>query len=154
MPFVVRSATPADANAIVEYNRLLAQETENLVLDLSVLKPGVDAILADPNRGRYFVADRQGDVIGQIMITYEWSDWRNGWIWWLQSVYVRADQRKGGVFGSIYRYIEEQARKEGNVVGLRLYVEHENRAAQATYRRMGFQDMHFFLLQKLTGQSH
>ncbi len=151
MPFIVRTATPADAPTIIEYNRLLAFETENLVLDLSVLKRGVDAILVDANRGRYFVADKEGDVIGQIMITYEWSDWRNGWIWWLQSVYVRADQRKGGVFGSIYRFIEEHARKEGNVAGLRLYVEHENRTAQATYRRMGFQDMHFFLLQKLTG---
>jgi GNAT superfamily N-acetyltransferase len=149
MPFVVRSATPADASTIIEYNRLLALETENQVLDARVLAPGVAAILGDRNRGRYFVADDNGDVIGQIMITYEWSDWRNGWIWWLQSVYVRADRRKGGVFRSIFQHIEGQARKEGNVAGIRLYVEHENRAAQSTYRKLGFDEIHFFLLQKL-----
>src|SRR5262245_21492721 len=149
MPFVVRSATPADAPAIIEFNRLLASETENLTLDARILTPGVAAILGDRNRGRYFVADDQGDVIGQIMITYEWSDWRNGWIWWLQSVYVRADRRKGGIFSSIFQHIEEQARQERNVVGIRLYVDQENRAAQSTYRKLGFDQIHFFLLQKL-----
>jgi GNAT superfamily N-acetyltransferase len=149
MPFTVRLAAPKDAPAIIEFNRRLARETENLVLDAKVLEPGVAAILADSTRGRYYVADDQGDVIGQIMITYEWSDWRNGWIWWLQSVYVRADRRKGGVFRSIYEYIEDHARKQGNVVGIRLYVERDNRAAQSTYCKLGFEEIHFYLLQKL-----
>lgn len=151
MGFFVRPATPADAPSIVEFNRLLALESEQVVLDEKVLQPGVQAILGDKNRGRYFVADEGGDVIGQIMITYEWSDWRNGWIWWLQSVYVRSDRRKNGVFRAIFQFIEEQARKETNVVGLRLYVEHENHTAQATYRRLGFEEIHFYLLQKMGG---
>lgn len=149
MPFVVRPASLNDAAFIVEFNRRLALETENLVLDPAVLTPGVAAVLADSNRGRYFVADEAGDVIGQIMITYEWSDWRNGWIWWIQSVYVRADRRKSNVFRSILEFIEKAARTEGNVVALRLYVEKENQAAQATYDRLGFEKIHFHLMQKL-----
>jgi GNAT superfamily N-acetyltransferase len=149
MPFIVRRAVPSDANAIVEFNRRLASETENLTLDLRVLGPGVAAVLSDSSRGRYFVADDAGEVIGQLMITYEWSDWRNGWIWWIQSVYVRADRRKSNVFRSIFDFAVEQARAEGNVVAMRLYVEQENRSAQEAYKRLGFEQIHFYLLQKL-----
>jgi ribosomal protein S18 acetylase RimI-like enzyme len=151
MPFTVRPARPDDLSVIAEFNRRLALESENLALDPQVLTAGVGKVLADPQRGRYFVADEAGEVIGQIMITYEWSDWRDGWIWWIQSVYVRADRRKAGVFRSIFELIEETARTEGGVVALRLYVEKDNHAAQTTYRRLGFEEMHFHLLQKLTG---
>ena len=149
MPFIVRRAVPNDAPAIVEFNRRLASETENVTLDLRVLGPGVAAVLADSSRGRYFVADDAGNVIGQLMVTYEWSDWRNGWIWWIQSVYVRADRRKSKVFRSIFQFAVAQARAEGNVVAMRLYVEQENHPAQETYKRLGFEEMHFFLMQKL-----
>ncbi len=149
MSFIVRPASAIDAAAIVEFNRRLALETENLALDPAVLQAGVAKVLADPLRGRYFVADDGGEVIGQIMITYEWSDWRDGWIWWIQSVYVRDDRRKNGVFRSILEFIERLAEIDGNVAAMRLYVEKANHAAQRTYQRMGFDEIHFRLLQKL-----
>lgn len=147
MSFTVRPAHTNDAPVIVEFNRRLALESENVVLNPAVLGPGVAAILADAQRGRYFVAEQDGTVIGQLMITYEWSDWRNGWIWWLQSVYVRAESRRLGVFRALYEFAERQAQSEG-VVLIRLYVEKENTPAQATYKRLHFEEMHFHLLQK------
>lgn len=148
MPFVIRPAYVTDAPTIVEFNRLLALESEGKVLDPQVLGGGVTAILTDPLRGRYFVAEDKDKLLGQLMITYEWSDWRNGWMWWLQSVYVRAESRRMGVFRGLYHHAEDQARREGNVVGMRLYVEKENRAAQTTYQKLGFEEIHFNLYQK------
>lgn len=147
MAHVVRPAAPADAPIIVEYNRRLAAETEDKALDPAILGPGISALLADVHKGRYFVADDHGDVIGQVMITYEWSDWRNGWIWWLQSVYVRAEHRRRGVFRALVEHVVAQAKQEG-VVAIRLYVEEENATAQATYRSLGFDEMHFKLMAK------
>jgi GNAT superfamily N-acetyltransferase len=147
MSFFVRPARPDDAATIVEFNRRLAHESENVVLDPQILAPGVAAILADGNRGRYFVAEQAGSIIGQLMITYEWSDWRNGWIWWLQSVYVHADFRRNGVFRALFQHVEREAKSTG-VVLMRLYVEDENNSAQATYQRLGFDEMHFQLYQK------
>ena len=144
MPFTVRPATPADAQVVAEFNTRLASETEGKRLDPPVIAAGVAAVLADAQKGRYFVADA-GEVVGQMMITYEWSDWRNGWIWWLQSVYVRADWRRRGVFRALFDHVLTQARREG-VIGIRLYVEQENAAAQQTYRSLGFEDMHFNLM--------
>ncbi len=144
----VRSARPSDAPAIVEFNRRLALETEDKVLDPGVLSAGVAAVLGDSTRGLYFVAERDGDVVGQLMITNEWSDWRNGWIWWLQSVYVRADQRSRGIFRSLFEHAVEQARAAGQVVSVRLYVEKDNRSAQAIYKNLGFAEMHFHMMHK------
>jgi GNAT superfamily N-acetyltransferase len=148
MPLFVRSATSHDAAIITEFNRRLALESESITLDVGLLATGVATVLADPARGRYFVAEENGEVIGQLMITYEWSDWRNGWIWWLQSVYVRDDVRGRGVFRAIFEHAVEQAKLERNVVLIRLYVEKENHTAQATYKRLGFDEMHFHLFQK------
>jgi len=106
----VRRALPADAAVIVEFNRRLAAETEGKALDPHVLERGVAAGLADPHKTLYFVAEADGAVVGQLMLTKEWSDWRNGWIWWLQSVYVRADQRSRGIFRSLFEHAVEQAR--------------------------------------------
>jgi GNAT superfamily N-acetyltransferase len=145
MPPSVRPAVASDVAVIVEFNRRLALETENKILDPAILSAGVAAVLGDPGRGRYFVAEANGEVIGQTAITYEWSDWRNGWVWWLQSVYVRADARGKGVFRAIFEHIDAESKRAGYVVGIRLYVEHENRSAQETYRRLGFEEMHFYL---------
>ena len=153
MSFSVRRATLADAAIIAEFNRRLAVETEDVELDPATLAKGVAAILGDTNKGRYFVAERDGEVIGQMMITYEWSDWRNGWIWWLQSVYVRADCRRLGIFRSLFGHIVDEARREGDVVMIRLYVEDENVAAQATYRQLGFEVMHFKLMARTLATS-
>jgi ribosomal protein S18 acetylase RimI-like enzyme len=137
MPLVLRRAVPADAPVIVEYNRRLAEETEGKALDPLVLAAGVAAGLADARKALYFVAEDGGEVVGQLMLTTEWSDWRNGWVWWIQSVYVEPEARRRGVFRALYEHIHATARREPDVVGLRLYVEQDNGAAQQTYARLG-----------------
>jgi GNAT superfamily N-acetyltransferase len=148
MLWTVREAKPADAPLIVEFNRQLALESEGKVLDVAVLTPGVAAVLADPHKGRYFLAQTEGVVAGQTMITYEWSDWRNGWLWWIQSVYVRPEHRRRGAFRALFEHIEKLARRDGQVIGLRLYVETGNRAAQETYSRLGLKPAGYFVLEK------
>jgi GNAT superfamily N-acetyltransferase len=147
MPLVIRPGVAADAPVVAEFNRLLAWESEHKALDPQVLAAGVAAALADPDRARYFVAEEDGSVLGQLMLTREWSDWRNGWIWWIQSVYVRADARRRGVFRGLYEHVRRTARAEG-VVGLRLYVEQDNHAARETYRRMGMQASGYLVLEE------
>src|SRR5258705_12967452 len=127
-----RSAKAEDASIIADFNILMAMETEKLALDPSSIFPGVRAVLVDPSRGQYFVAEIEGKVAGCLSITHECSDWRNGDIWWIQSVYVHADFRRRGVFAGLYRHVEKAARAAA-AVGLRLYMEEENAAAQATY---------------------
>lgn len=134
---LIRNASLNDAAIIVEYNAAMACETEGITLNPDRLRPGVEAVLTDRAKGLYFIAEREGRVVGQSMITYEWSDWRNGFWWWIQSVYVHPDFRTQGVFRALYGEIEARARQEKNVVGLRLYVERENHKAQSAYRRMG-----------------
>ena len=150
MPLTVRTATPADVPAIVEYNRRLARETEAKELDPATLAAGVAAAIADPGRkGPYYLACAGDDVVGQMQITYEWSDWRNGWFWWVQSVYVRADARGRGVYRTLYEHVRGRARAAGDVIGLRLYVEKDNHAARETYHRLGMEAIHFDLMQEL-----
>jgi ribosomal protein S18 acetylase RimI-like enzyme len=139
MPLVLRRAVPADAPVIVEYNRRLAEETEGKALDLRVLAAGVAAGLADPHKALYFLAEEEGQTVGQLMLTTEWSDWRNGWVWWIQSVYVRPEARRRGVFSALYEHVHASARETSGVVGLRLYVEQDNQAAQRTYARLGME---------------
>ncbi len=141
----VRRAVWADAPAISRQNATLALETEGKILDLALLQAGVLGALERPNHVRYWVAIAQNQVIGQAMTTPEWSDWRNGWIWWLQSVYVDSAWRGKGVFASLVKAICQDANdftaREGvSVVGLRLYVENENHSAQEVYRRLGFEN--------------
>lgn len=137
MPVTVRNATPADAPLIVEFNRLLAEESEGKQLDLTILRPGVERALADRAKCRYFVAEDAGQPLGQMMITYEWSDWRNGWIWWLQSVYVLPEYRGRGILRRLVGHVIDLGRSDPQVVGLRLYVEEHNLAAHAVYDRLG-----------------
>ena len=137
VPFTIRPATPADQETIVAFNAALAEETEAKSLDRALLEPGVRAALADPAMCLYFVAEAQGRVIGQIMITTEWSDWRNGWFWWIQSVYVDAAWRRRGVFRALYHHVRTQAVARPDVCGLRLYMHHENTRARSTYESLG-----------------
>lgn len=148
MPLTIRPATPADVNLVVDMNDRLAWESEHKKLNRDLLTPGVHAVLADAARGRYFMAERDGVVVGQTMITYEWSDWRNGWIWWIQSVYVIPEARAQGVFRALYTHILDTARKAGNVIGLRLYVEKENRVAHHTYQRMGMEWTDYLVMER------
>jgi GNAT superfamily N-acetyltransferase len=137
MDLRIRRATGADAEQIARYNAAMALETEHLELDHQRLLPGVKAVLADPSKGFYLVAEAEGGVAGQMMITYEWSDWRNGVFWWIQSVYVEPARRRRGVFRSLYLYALQQARAAADVCGLRLYVEAGNEAARRTYEELG-----------------
>ena len=133
----IRPATPADAEFLVRGNASMALETEHLSLDLDRLRDGVHALFEDTARGLYYIAEIDGRRVGQMMITYEWSDWRNGVFWWIQSVWVEPAFRGQGVFKALYGHVEEKARQDNGVCGLRLYVEHENTRAQATYERCG-----------------
>jgi len=133
----IRRAAAPDAEVIAGYNAAMALETEHLDLQRERLLAGVRAVLADAGKGFYLVAETGSAVAGQMMITYEWSDWRNGVFWWIQSVYVEPAWRRRGVFRTLYRHALEEARAAGNVCGLRLYVEAANAAARRTYEELG-----------------
>jgi ribosomal protein S18 acetylase RimI-like enzyme len=135
----LRPATADDAQIIAEYTVAMALETEHKRLDPETVLAGVRHGIANPAEARYFVAETNGQVVGQLMVTFEWSDWRNGTFWWIQSVYVHPDHRTAGVFKSLYRHVELLARQQ-NACGLRLYVERDNRRAQDVYRRLGMAD--------------
>jgi ribosomal protein S18 acetylase RimI-like enzyme len=140
----VRPAEPRDADALVEGNVRMAQETEGLALDRAVTAAGVRAALADPARGRYFVVEAEAVVVGQLMITLEWSDWRNGWYWWIQSVWVHPAHRGRGVYRALHEHVVAAARREG-VRSVRLYVERENQRARAVYEALGMLRSHYEL---------
>ena len=134
----IRRGIPGDAPSIAGFNAAMARETEHLELDATRLRAGVDAVLADPAKGFYLVAENEDRrVVGQLMITFEWSDWRNGVFWWIQSVYVDPAARGAGVYRRLYQHVRQAAADAGNVCGLRLYVERENTRAQEVYRRQG-----------------
>ena len=140
MSITVRTATRDDAETIAQNNIAMALEAEHKRLDPEIARAGVRSVFGDARHGRYFVAERDGNVVGQLMITYEWSDWRNGVFWWIQSVYVDPGARRRGVFRTLYSCVEELARADPQVCGIRLYVERENYRAQETYRRCGMHD--------------
>ena len=137
MDLAIRPASELDLDLIIEYNARLAEETEGKTVDRDLLRSGVATLLADSTKGSYFLAEAEGKVIGQIMITFEWSDWRNGVFWWIQSVYVHSAFRQKGVFSRLFRHVESQARAVDNVCGLRLYVDKDNEQASAVYRKLG-----------------
>ena len=143
MSISIRPATPNDAECITEFNALMAKETENIDLDMVRLRAGVESVLRDPAKGVYYLATEHGAVVGQTLITYEWSDWRNGTFWWIQSVYVQKEARGKGVFKTLYDYIQRLAKQHGNVCGLRLYVEEHNERAQQTYERLGMKKTYY-----------
>jgi len=143
MSVTIRQATMKDTDVIVRFNVLMAKETESIPLDGNRLRKGVEAILSDPLKGIYFVAEQNGAVVGQLMITYEWSDWRNGNFWWIQSVYVDATARGSGVFTALFKHVHQLASSRNDVCGLRLYVEANNSKARQTYERLGMKKSHY-----------
>lgn len=138
--FNIRAARPDDASVLVEFNRAIARETENRELPLEVVSNGVEALLDDANKGFYVIAENDGVIAGTLMVTNEWSDWRNGMFWWIQSVYVKAEFRRRGVYRLLYNYVREQADSSPGVCGFRLYVERDNVAAQKTYESLGMHE--------------
>ena len=133
----VRDAKSEDLDSLVAGNAAMALESEGRALDGGALRAGVRRALLDEARGRYFVAEIAGQPAGQMMITREWSDWRDGWFWWIQSVYVWPAFRRRGVYRALHKYVEQAARAAEDVCGLRLYVEAENETAQRTYESLG-----------------
>ena len=149
----IREARDSDAAILAEYNAAMADETEGKALDPDIVGPGVSALLADRSMGRYWVAEADGRVIGQLMVTYEWSDWRNGTIWWIQSVYVHPDWRRKGVFSALYHHVESLAAAAPGVIGLRLYVDSDNTRAQQTYAALGMVKSDYRVMETLFGAS-
>jgi GNAT superfamily N-acetyltransferase len=145
---VIRQAERSDAAAIAEWNAAMAWETEQKRLDPAVLARGVAAVFDEPRRGFYLVAERDGRAVACLLVTYEWSDWRNGDFWWMQSVYVVPEARRGGVFRLLYADVARRA-KEVGAVGLRLYVETENHRAQSTYSELGMERCHYFMYEQM-----
>lgn len=135
--FQIRKADPQDSQVIARFNQLMARETEQKGLDPETLLKGVLAVLQDESKGLYYLAEENGIVVGQLMITYEWSDWRNGMFWWIQSVYVEETSRKKGVYRALHEHVLRLAKKTSGICGLRLYVDAHNKHAKETYTRLG-----------------
>ncbi|MCE5202606.1 MAG: GNAT family N-acetyltransferase [Mizugakiibacter sp.] len=146
---LIRDASRADIPRLVEWNAAMALETEAKTLDRAVLTRGVTRVFDEPARGFYLIAERGGEAAGCLLVTHEWSDWRDGDFWWIQSVYVAAHARRGGAFRALYAEVERRARARGDVCGLRLYVETENARAQATYAGLGMQRCHYYMYEAL-----
>ena len=147
MTITIRDAQAADGELIAEFNCRMAAETEGKALERDTISAGVAGLLADAAKGRYWLAEVDGEIAGQLMVTYEWSDWRNGTIWWIQSVYVRKPFRRSGVFSALYNHVESQAHDEQDVCGIRLYVEKDNANAQATYRKLGMTETDYRVME-------
>jgi GNAT superfamily N-acetyltransferase len=138
----IRKATTEDARAIIYFQVNMAWETEEMKLVPETVTKGVNAVFDDPSRGQYYVAENDGYVIASLLITYEWSDWRNCNVWWFQSVYVAPEFRRHGVFRKMYNYVRQLA-GEQDIAGLRLYVETKNSRAQKTYEALGMSSEHY-----------
>ena len=135
----IRLASRADTDALVEFNQAMALETEGKELAKEVLSPGVSAVFEDVNKGFYVVAEVDDSVVGGLLVTFEWSDWRNKWFWWIQSVYIRPEYRGRSIYRRMYEFVKMRADDRGNVCGFRLYVEHDNISAQRVYEKLGME---------------
>lgn len=145
MNFSYREAVVGDAPVIVDFQVAMAMETEEMTLDRAVCARGVQGVFDVPSRGRYFVAESGGAVIASLLITYEWSDWRNGNVWWIQSVYVAPEARRQRVYAGLYEHVKAAAQREGGIRGIRLYVDRRNTPAQEVYRRCGMNGEHYLV---------
>ncbi|HEY5470927.1 MAG TPA: GNAT family N-acetyltransferase [Bacteroidales bacterium] len=144
----IRKAIPKDASVIIDSQQKMAWETEQFALHPETVTKGVNAVFEIPARGQYWVAEENGTVVASLLITYEWSDWRNTNVWWFQSVYVLPDYRRTGIFRSMYSVIKNEAEAQG-VAGLRLYVESNNSRAQNTYEALGMKSEHYTMYEWL-----
>lgn len=144
----IRIATHADLPTIVSFNAAMALETEDIVLDQTILTKGVEAVLSNESLGFYIVCEIAGSVQACLMITYEWSDWRNGMFWWIQSVYVETEFRSQGLFSKMFKHIEHLLIEKKNIAGLRLYVEKNNYSAKTVYEKRGMTKTKYSLYEK------
>jgi ribosomal protein S18 acetylase RimI-like enzyme len=145
----IRLAEKTDAAALVDFNQAMALETEGKTLDAQILQSGVRQVFQDEKKGFYVVAEEAGRIIGGLMITFEWSDWRDGWFWWIQSVYILPEYRGRGIYRRLYDFVKEAAREREDVCGFRLYVEKENTGAQKVYEKLGMEESHYLMYEEM-----
>ncbi len=148
-PITIRKAVESDSKTLVAFNMAMALETEQLHLQKRKVEAGVKELFRNPEHGFYLVAEIEGRIVGSLLITTEWSDWRNGLYWWIQSVYVLPETRRRGVYRTLYRYIQEMAADHPEVCGCRLYVEKDNMAAQRTYTRLGMNESNYKMFEEM-----
>jgi ribosomal protein S18 acetylase RimI-like enzyme len=148
MDIKIRTALIGDLDALVNFNQSMARETENKELDSKVLESGVAALINDRNKGFYLVAEQDSQVVGSLMVTNEWSDWRNAVFWWIQSVYILPQYRRKGLYAMLYEEVKLLAKQDGNVCGWRLYVEKDNIIAQMTYKALGMNESHYLMFEE------
>jgi ribosomal protein S18 acetylase RimI-like enzyme len=144
----IRVAEQSDLASLINFNQLMAWETEQKKLDECTLSKGVSALIADHNKGFYLVAEQNAKVVGSLMVTTEWSDWRNGVFWWVQSVYISPDYRRQGIYAQLYAQVKTLAEQQLDVCGFRLYVEKENLIAQKTYESLGMEQSHYLMYEE------
>ena len=144
----IRKAGKHDIDALIGFNEAMAFETEGKKLFTGTLRKGVEAVFDDPRKGFYVVAEDNGNAIGGLMVTFEWSDWRDGWFWWIQSVYVNPDYRGKGIYSRLYDFVKSKARDAGGVCGFRLYVEKENVNAQHIYEKVGMEETYYLMYEE------
>lgn len=147
--YTIRKATPDDSESIIEFNIAMAKETENKTLKRDEIEPGVSGLFQNPEYGFYMVAESKGKVVGSLMITFEWSDWRNSLFWWIQSVYVVPEHRRKGVYREMYQKVKAMAAERPDVCGFRLYVEKENISAQKTYTSLGMDETRYKMFEEM-----
>lgn len=145
----IRLAVRSDAAALVEFNQAMALETEGKTLDAQILQSGVESVFHDEKKGFYVVAEENEQIIGGLMVTFEWSDWRDAWFWWIQSVYILPADRARGIYRLLYEFVKEAAREKQDVCGFRLYVEKENARAQKVYERLGMEASHYLMYEEM-----
>jgi GNAT superfamily N-acetyltransferase len=144
----IRIAAPDDVDALVEFNQAMALETEGQYLDGNILQSGVEAVFGDERKGFYVVAEDNGVITGGLLVTSEWSDWRNAWFWWIQSVYIRPEARGQKIYSRLYEFVKTKAADAGNVCGFRLYVENDNYHAQRVYEKVGMAASHYLMYEE------
>jgi len=144
----IRLAEPSETDALVEFNQEMALETEGKRLDADILRSGVEAVFHDEKKGFYAVAEDAGAIVGGLMVTYEWSDWRNAWFWWIQSVYILPEARGKRVYSLLYDFIKAKAAAAGDVCGFRLYVENDNLHARKVYEKLGMEKSHYLMYEE------
>ncbi|HQZ96208.1 MAG TPA: GNAT family N-acetyltransferase [Pyrinomonadaceae bacterium] len=146
--FRIRIAAPDDAAPLISFNQAMALETEGKQLEAKKITSGVEAVFADEKKGFYVVAEFEDKIVGGLMVTYEWSDWRNKWFWWIQSVYILPETRGQKLYSRMYEFVKQQAAAAGNVCGFRLYVETENAHAQKVYEALGMASSHYLMYEE------
>ena len=146
---IIRSASTDDISDIAQFNIAMAQETEERQLDPETIQSGVSGVIQNHAHGFYLIAERDQVAVGSLLITFEWSDWRNGTLWWIQSVYVKPEHRRTGVFKALYDAVIARARAAKSVRGIRLYVEQENLDAQSVYQKLSMQKTHYQMFERM-----